>query len=103
MSWDLSKPAGSPESDCPELRRIARHFRRGHWRRAQPHYEGATQRPDAIRPEDRARWWQWIEGRYVGDHTLGIKKSYHAPKMSTGRLAGMPLVGLLHAEGLPDD
>lgn len=87
VSWDLSKETVAKVSRDPSFHKVPLHFRRGHWRRAQSHYQGAVQRPDAIRVEDRALWWQWIEGHWVGHPAFGVKKSVHAPKMSLGRLA----------------
>lgn len=84
VSWDISKETKDKVSQDPSYRKVALHWRRGHFRRAEPHYKEAIQRPDAIRKDEREMWWQWIEGQWVGHPAFGIKKSIHAPKLSTG-------------------
>lgn len=87
VSWDLSKETLAKISRDPDFHKVPLHWRRGHYRRAEPHFRGAHQRPDALRPEDRDLWWQWIEGQWVGHPAFGTKIAYHAPRISTGALA----------------
>lgn len=87
VSWDLSKPTKAKQSRDPDFHCVPLHFRRGHFRRAEQHYIGAMRRPDAIRPEDRQGWWQWIEATLVGHPSFGTRRSVHAPYMSSGKLA----------------
>lgn len=87
VTFDLSRETVAKVSRDPDYHKVPLHWRRGHYRRALPHYKGAVQRPDAIRPEERGMWWQWIEGQWVGHPAFGLKKSVHAPKLSTGQLA----------------
>lgn len=87
VSWDLSKATIAKINCDPTFHKVPLHWRRGHYRRALPHFKGAIQRPDALRPDDRAGWWQWIGEQWVGHPAFGIKRSIHAPKMSTGALA----------------
>lgn len=82
VSWDISKPTVAKVTRDPSFHKVPMHWRRGHFRRAEPHFKGAMQRPDAIREEDRCLWWQWIEGQWVGHPAFGVKKSVHAPKLS---------------------
>jgi len=49
------------------------HYTRGHFRRGEPHWEGAVER-DGI-------YYKWIEGFWSGHPAYGIKKGYHAPKL----------------------
>jgi len=84
VTWDISRrsaEAHTKESGGVEGKAL--HWRRGHWRRAQENWKGAVQRPDALRPEERDLWWQWIEGMWVGHPAYGFVQSVHAPKMST--------------------
>lgn len=87
VTWDLSKATKSKLSRDPSFHPKPYHFCRGHLRRAEKHYKGAFQLVDAIRPEDREGWWQWIDECWKGHPAFGIKKSVHAPKMTSGRLA----------------
>lgn len=87
VTWDISKETAAKVSADPSYHKVPLHWRRGHFRRAEAHYKGAIQRPDALRPEERDLWWQWIEGQWVGHPAFGIKQSLHAPKLSTGELA----------------
>ncbi|AKG94566.1 hypothetical protein Shpa_56 [Paracoccus phage Shpa] len=87
VTWDLSKETAAKVARDPTYHKVPLHWRRGHFRRAEAHYKGAIQRPDALREEERSMWWQWIEGQWVGHPAFGIKRSIHAPKLSTGDLA----------------
>lgn len=87
VSWDLSKETVAKVSSDPSFHKMPLHWCRGHYRRAEQHYAGAIQRPDAFRPEDRDLWWQWIEGVWKGHPAFGVKRSVHAPVMSAGKLA----------------
>lgn len=87
VSWDLSAETAAKAARNPSFRKVPLHWRRGHYRIAEAHYKGAVQRPDAIRPEDRGLWWQWINPQWVGHPAFGVKRSIHAPKMTTKHLA----------------
>lgn len=87
ISWDLSKETVAKVSRDPSFHKMPLHWCRGHYRRAQSHYANAIQRHDAFRAEDRDGWWQWIEGVWRGHPAFGVKKSVHAPRISTGELA----------------
>ncbi len=88
VTWDLSQETVAKISRDPTFHKVPLHYRRGHYRRAEEHYRGAIKRPDAFRTEDRETWWQWIAGQWVGHPAFGIKRSVHAPKLSSGKLAG---------------
>lgn len=103
VTWDLSKETIAKISQDPDFHKVPLHWRRGHYRRAEPHFKGAHQRPDAIRPEDRDLWWQWIEEQWVGHPAFGIKKSVHAPKLSTGDIARRHRKPLPRQNGANDD
>lgn len=87
VTWDLSAATVAKISRDPSFHKVPLHWRRGHFRRAEKHWKGALQRPDAIRGEDRDLWWQWIEGQWVGHPAFGLKKSVHAPRLSGDGLA----------------
>ena len=87
VSWDLSKATAAKIARDPTFRKVPLHWRRGHFRKAEAHYKGAIQRPDAIRKEDRHLWWQWIDGQHVGHPIFGIKKSKYAPRMTGADIA----------------
>jgi hypothetical protein len=50
------------------------HYTRGHFRKAEPHWENAVCRKDG-------NYYKWIEGFWSGHPAFGIKKGYHAPKI----------------------
>lgn len=58
------------------------HYRRGHLRTAQPHFTNAF-----TTKLTETGWGQWIDGRWVGDPSLGIKKAVHSPKLDQAGLA----------------
>lgn len=87
VSWDLSRPTVAARSRDPDFHNMPLHWCRGHYRRAESHFVGAVQRPDAFRQADRTLWWQWIDGHWRGHPAFGVKKSIHAPSMSSGFLA----------------
>lgn len=81
IRWNIGEPVESQiRSESPE-RCMPLHFRRGHWRRAEAHFVGATQRPDALIEADRSLWWQWISETWVGHPAFGFKASVHAPML----------------------
>lgn len=83
VTWDLSKETVAKVSCDPSFHKVALHWRRGHFRRAEKHYKGAIQRSDLLRPEDKDSWWQWIEGQWVGHPAFGIRRSSHAPQLKS--------------------
>ena len=48
------------------------HYTRGHFRKAEPHWEDVVWRKDG-------KPYKWIEGFWSGHPAYGIKKGYHAP------------------------
>lgn len=87
VSWDISKASADDHRKATgDKEGVALHWRRGHWRRAEQHHRGAKQRPDAIRPEERELWWQWIDGMWVGHPAYGFVKSFHAPTMNPANM-----------------
>lgn len=87
VTWDLDKEVAAKVSRDADFHKMPLHWRRGHYRKAMPHWSGAVQRKDAIRGSERDSWWQWIEGVWVGHPAFGTKLSIHAPKMSTSKFA----------------
>ncbi len=51
------------------------HYTRGHFRKAEPHWENVVWRKDG-------KPYKWIEGFWSGHPAYGIKKGYHAPTIS---------------------
>jgi hypothetical protein len=86
ITWDLSKATKAKVARDPSFHCVPLHYVRGHFRRAEPHFRGAIQRPHALRIEDRVLWWQFIEGHWKGHPAFGVRRSVHAPIMS-GALA----------------
>ena len=82
VSWDIGKETFAKVSRDPSFHKMPLHYRRGHQRKAEEHFRGAYRRPDALRPEHREGWWQWIEGQWVGHPAFGLKKSVYAPRLS---------------------
>jgi hypothetical protein len=60
------------------------HFRRGHPRRAAPHFVGAYLLTNALRHENNGKWVQWIEGRWKGHPAFGVVRHDYAPKVPFG-------------------
>lgn len=87
VTWDLSKPCVAKTARDPDFHSMPLHWCRGHFRRAGRNFAGAVRRPDAFREEDRDLWWQWIDGYWRGHPAFGVKKSIHAPKLSSGFFA----------------
>jgi hypothetical protein len=81
VTWDISKPTVAKDTPDSDGHSMPLHWVRGYWRRALPHYQRAQIRPDAIKPEDRLGWWQWIEGTSRGHPAFGVKESIHTPRM----------------------
>lgn len=52
------------------------HFRRGHLRTAEKHYQGAFQTVYTS-----TGWGQWIDGAWAGNPAYGIKKSIFSPRL----------------------
>lgn len=88
VTWDIGKETVAKVSRSPDFHKLPLHWRRGHFRRAEEHYKGAIRRPDALIPEERMLWWQWIEGQWVGHPAFGVKRSIHAPRLTYAALAG---------------
>jgi hypothetical protein len=64
---------------------VALHYRRGHFRRAEPHFAGAMQMPHALRAELREGWFQWIDGMWVGHPAFGIRRHDYTPQAPMGK------------------
>lgn len=82
VTWNIGADVAARISADPSFRKVPLHWRRGHFRRAEAHYAGAMQRPDALREDERDLWWQWIDGQWVGHPCFGVKRSIHAPRLS---------------------
>lgn len=62
------------------------HYRRGHYRRAEPWYERAEM---LTRPGDSAaRHYQWIEGMWVGSPEFGVVSHDYTPQLTEAFGAG---------------
>jgi len=75
ISWDIDKPVTAKEPFDRNYHKQALHFRRGHWKSAEPKH------PKSIRRKDR-KWYTWIEGYFAGHPSFGIKLTYYQPKKS---------------------
>ena len=87
VSWRIGDTVRAKIARDPGFHKMPLHFARGHWRRAEPHFGGATQLPNAIEPRLREGWWQWIEGCLKGHPCFGRKVSYHDPRISEKMIA----------------
>ena len=81
VSWRVGADVRAKVSRDGAMHNQPLHYRRGHWRRAQEHYEGAMQRPQALNPAHRALWWQWIDGYWAGHPAFGVRTHYHTPRI----------------------
>lgn len=78
--WQLGG-AASEQHPGQSGRKLPLHFRRGHWRRAESHYQGA----EFVRltvPSPREGYFQWIKEQWPGHPACGVVLSVHAPKLN---------------------
>jgi len=74
IEWNLKEPVLAREDKSRGGWSMPLHYTRGHWRKAQPHWEDVEQRKDG-------KYYKWIEGFWSGHPAYGVKKGYHAPKL----------------------
>lgn len=72
VSWDVDKPVNAKVPHDEAFHKLPLHFRRGHWRKADPDHAKSINR--------NGRWFTWIDGYWAGHPAFGFKKSYHQPK-----------------------
>lgn len=84
VTWELGRPVNVKNASETDDRRPL-HYRRGHYRRALPHHEGAVLRRRFT--DGRLVWVKWIEGYWAGHPAFGVRRSVHAPRAPAG-LAG---------------
>lgn len=73
VSWNVDEPVEAKSYEEGRGGRQALHYRRGFYRRALPHWEGA-EIIDGL-------WRIYIEGYEAGHPAFGVKKSYHLPRI----------------------
>ena len=73
IAWNVDEPVDAKNYEEGKGSRQALHFRRGFYRRAEPHWEDA-ELIDGL-------WQKYIEGYEAGHPAFGVKKSYHLPRI----------------------
>ena len=75
ISWNIKEPVKAKDDDDGKGGwRMPLHYTRGHWRKAQDHWDDVVIRRDG-------NPYKWIDGFWSGHPAYGVKKSYHAPKL----------------------
>jgi len=74
VQWNVGEPVTSKDEETKSGGKQALHFRRGHPRIAEEHWE------KSYWSTVRNRWEQYIHGYEAGHPRFGIKKSYHLPR-----------------------
>lgn len=74
VTWNVDKPVKVRDYDEGTGIRQALHFRRGHFRKSEEHWENVRW------SEIRNRWEKYIHGYEAGHPAFGVKKSYHLPR-----------------------
>ena len=80
VSWNIGRDVVAKLSRDPGFHCQPLHFRRAHWRVAEPHYAGAVWLDERSAPR-RPGWYTRIPESWPGHPAFGIKKSYHAPRL----------------------
>lgn len=76
IQWNLGEPVRAKTDSDRGGWRMPLHYTRGHWRKAQDHWDDVV-----IRKDNQP--YKWIDGFWSGHPAYGVKKSYHAPKRRT--------------------
>jgi len=74
IEWNINEPVKAKDDSDRGGWRMPLHYTRGHWRKAQDHWDDVVIRKDG-------KPYKWIEGFWSGHPAYGVKKSYHAPKL----------------------
>ena len=74
IEWNLGEPVKAKSDSDKGGWRMPLHYTRGHWRKAQEHWDDVV-----IRKDNQP--YKWIDGFWSGHPAYGVKKSYHAPKL----------------------
>jgi len=74
ISWNIKEPVKAKDDHTKGGWHMPLHYTRGHWRKAQDHWEDVVIRKDG-------KPYKWIDGFWSGHPAYGVKKSYHAPKL----------------------
>jgi len=79
IQWNLGEPVKAKSDSDRGGWRMPLHYTRGHWRKAQDHWDDVV-----IRKDNQP--YKWIDGFWSGHPAYGVKKSYHAPKLGKKEL-----------------
>lgn len=73
IRWNIDEPVFSKDKSERSFK-MPYHYTRGHWRKAQPHWENVEW--------VYGGWHKWIESYWSGHPAYGIKRGYHAPTVT---------------------
>lgn len=71
IEWNIDEPVVSKDNQGRSFR-MPLHWTRGHWRKAQPHWDDVCIRKDGLP-------YIWIKGFWSGHPAYGCKRGYHVP------------------------
>ena len=81
ITWDILNKKTNTSNNQDQKYFLPLHWRRGHWRRSKQDHKNSVQRLYALNPQDKKRWWTWIDGYWAGHPAFGFKKSIYQPKV----------------------
>ena len=71
IEWNIDEPVVSKDNQGRSFK-MPLHWTRGHWRKAQPHWDDVCIRKDGLP-------YIWIKGFWSGHPAYGCKRGYHVP------------------------
>lgn len=74
IEWNIAEPVYAPNETKQGGWNMPLHYKRGHWRKAEAHWDDVVIRKDG-------KPYKWIEGYWAGHPAYGVQRSYHAPKL----------------------
>jgi hypothetical protein len=74
IEWNIAEPVYAHNESKQGGWNLPLHYKRGHWRKAEAHWDDIVIRKDG-------KPYKWIEGYWAGHPAFGIQRSYHAPKL----------------------
>ena len=74
IEWNIAEPVYAHNESKQGGWNMPLHYKRGHWRKAEAHWDDVVIRKDG-------KPYKWIEGYWAGHPAYGVQRSYHAPKL----------------------